>query len=343
VADKKTLEDALAEIEASNAKAAELKAKQAPELIAEAVERTALNARLAALPQKQRRQVLDAAGLNHVSAAPPPITPVSGRSAAQPPKPAAPLSIDWHFWCNMQTVKLWQACALTVGLDPDRLRPHPQAWMAGPGSGSVFDGKSFPSQEIEAKYEKALRLAENAVSYMNGPIFPKGTPHHGSNKEKTVLLSEVATFFISCAWPDIPDTLQTLARPSPPAMAPKATPEHQAAPLEAVPVVEVPASEPFPVTTGDIAHAFDGLRKWDEKAWKDTLGTPPKWLLACLAIRGRRGVNEHRWNPVLIGAALVNSGHAKPNSIRAKFQTAHQLMPWLDAWKTYEADNLDPV
>ncbi|CDS49414.1 hypothetical protein [Polaromonas sp. CG9_12] len=250
MADKKTLADALAEIEASNAKAAELRAKQAPELIAEAVERTALNARLAALPQKQRRQVLDAAGLNHVSAAPPPITPVSGRSAAQPPKPAAPLSIDWHFWCNMQTVKLWQACALTVGLDPDRLRPHPQAWMAGPGSGPVFDGKSFPSQEIEAKFEKALRLAENAVSYMNGPIFPKGTPHHGSNKEKTVLLSEVATFFISCAWPDIPDTLQTLARPSPPAMAPKATPEHQAAPLEAVPVVEVQKSEPIQTTAG---------------------------------------------------------------------------------------------
>lgn len=67
---KKTLEEALAEMEASQTAAAKLRARQAPELIAEAVKRTALNARLAALPQKERREVLNAAGLNHVSAAP---------------------------------------------------------------------------------------------------------------------------------------------------------------------------------------------------------------------------------------------------------------------------------
>lgn len=120
----------------------------------------------------------------------------------------------------------------------------------------------------------------------------------------------------------------------------------QAAPVEAALVESdstTPASEPLSVTTGDVAHAFDGLHKWNEKAWKDTLGSPPKWLQACIVIRGRRGINETRWNPVLIGAALVNSGHAKPNSIRAKFQTVHQLKPWFDAWKTYEADNLDTV
>ena len=112
---------------------------------------------------------------------------------------------------------------------------------------------------------------------------------------------------------------------------------------QAAPVVQAPASEPPPVTTGDIAYAFDGLRKWNEKAWKDTLGSPPKWLQACIVIRGQRGVRETRWSPVLIGAALVSSGHAKPNSIRAKFQTVHQLKPWLDAWKTYEADYLDSM
>lgn len=217
--DKKTLEDALAEIEASNAKAAELRAKQAPELIAEAVKRTALNARLAALPQKQRRQVLDAAGLNHVSAAPEPITPVSGRNATQPRTPAALPAIDWAFWRNMRTVKLWQACALVVGLEPDQLKHSPNGWMAGPNAGPIFEDRSFPNLEAKERLGKALRLAESAVSYMDGPIFPQGTPHPGNAQRKDVLLSQVVAFFVSCAWPDIQEQLHTIAQ----AAAPVAT------------------------------------------------------------------------------------------------------------------------
>jgi hypothetical protein len=60
-------------------------------------------------------------------------------------------------------------------------------------------------------------------------------------------------------------------------------------------------------------------------------------------IPGVRGVSETRWNPVCIGAELVRAGHAKPNSVRAKFQTKPLLMPWLDEWKTYEADNFEDL
>lgn len=119
----------------------------------------------------------------------------------------------------------------------------------------------------------------------------------------------------------------------------------QAQPQAAAPVADsasnAPEAEPPPVATGDVAYAFDGLRQWDEKAWKDTLGSPPKWLDACITLRGQRGVRAHHWNPVLIGAALVRDGYAKPNSIRARFQTKPQLKDWLEAWKTYEADNFD--
>lgn len=102
--------------------------------------------------------------------------------------------------------------------------------------------------------------------------------------------------------------------------------------------VEVSKAEPLPLTTGDIAFCFAGLR-WSEQQWKKPLGDKPKWLAACIAIPGARGVSETRWNPVLIGAALEREGHAKQNSIRARFQKMQQLAPWLDAWKTYEADN----
>lgn len=101
------------------------------------------------------------------------------------------------------------------------------------------------------------------------------------------------------------------------------------------------AMNPPPVTTANIACAFDGLRGWDEKAWKDTLGTPPKWLEACIVLRGQRGVRVHHWNPVLIGAALVRNEQAQARSVRAKFQSKPQLADWLEAWRTYEADNFD--
>ena len=120
-------------------------------------------------------------------------------------------TIDWPFWKAMRTVKLWQACALIAGLEPDKLRWHPQAWMAGPGAGPVFDDKSFSSLDIKTRFEKALRLAESAVSYMDGPIYSKGQPHRGNNKEKDVSLSEVVAFFRSCEWPEIPEGLQSLA------------------------------------------------------------------------------------------------------------------------------------
>ena len=99
-------------------------------------------------------------------------------------------------------------------------------------------------------------------------------------------------------------------------------------------------SDPQPLNTSEIAYAFDNLR-WSEERWKKNLGNKPKWLQACIALPGQRGVREVRWNPVLIGGALVRMGHARPNSVRAKFQTKLTLKPWLEAWKTYEADYLD--
>lgn len=117
------------------------------------------------------------------------------------------------------------------------------------------------------------------------------------------------------------------------------TPEaNQAEPQAARVVVESGNNGPLPLTTGDIAFCFDGIR-WNEQQWRKPLGDKPKWLQSCVAIPGQRGVSETRWNPVLIAAALVHDGHAQARSIRAKFQTKPLLKDWLEAWKTYEADN----
>jgi hypothetical protein len=97
---------------------------------------------------------------------------------------------------------------------------------------------------------------------------------------------------------------------------------------------------PPPVSTGDIAFAFDGLG-WKEAEWKKPLGDGRGWLNACLIRPGQRGVVEKGWNPVLIGAALIRKSDAKPHNIRARFQTKPQLAQWREAWKDYESEHYD--
>lgn len=115
--------------------------------------------------------------------------------------------------------------------------------------------------------------------------------------------------------------------------------EPQEAPQAAAPEQEAPKG-PLALTTGDIAFCFDGLR-WNEKQWRKPLGYPPKWLQSCIVIPGQRGVREATWNPVSIAGRLVKDGYVKARSARARFQTKPQLAPWLEVWKTYEADYLD--
>jgi hypothetical protein len=125
-----------------------------------------------------------------------------------------------------------------------------------------------------------------------------------------------------------------------------ASAEHVAvAHVETVPAVDtsgnlVTKPAPPPLTTGDIASAFDGLH-WSQDQWGKPLGDKPKWLAACVSIPGRRGSIETRWNPVCIGGTLITQGHVQARSMRARFQTNQLLRPWLDEWKTYEADYLD--
>ncbi len=110
-------------------------------------------------------------------------------------------------------------------------------------------------------------------------------------------------------------------------------------PQAAAPEQEAPKG-PLALTTGDIAFCFDGLR-WNEEQWRKPLGYPPKWLQSCIVIPGQRGVREATWNPVSIAGRLVKDGYVKARSARARFQTKPQLAPWLEVWKTYEADYLD--
>lgn len=136
-------------------------------------------------------------------------------------------------------------------------------------------------------------------------------------------------------WPDCPP----MAADSPLRYwVPDAPAEPQAEPPAPVGAASDDAA-PLPLSTGDIAHCFNGLH-WDECKWKANLANKPKWLRPSIAIPGLQGVSETRWNPVSIGAALASDKGIAPRSIRARFQKIGLLSEWLEAWKDYEAQYL---
>lgn len=97
---------------------------------------------------------------------------------------------------------------------------------------------------------------------------------------------------------------------------------------------------PEPLTTTEIAECFNGLARRNTRGWKDILGKKPKWIEMCLVTHGSRGGSrggrERRWNPVMLGLALVKASKAKRSSVRGRFQVRPELDSWKDEWMKAE-------
>ena len=300
----------------------------------------------------------------NISKAPEPINPVRGASI---PPSRSPQPAKWQMWNKMPTCALWEAVCLTYDIEPDGERHDMSHWL---------EMKRGVPHGFPTDFADRLRVAQANVS-TQGPIEPVELRVGVLETPRAkVRLSDVAKFAIGCEW-EIPPAMRALAGPAASDakgeqegknlrgldamrvpgdggmsigkqwLSNDASPESQDAPTVAESADLVPEPDdrvrfagPAPLTTSDIAFCFDGLH-WDEARWKKPLGDKPKWLQACIAIPARRGVSETRWNPVLIGAALVHGERVGVRSVRGKFQTQPLLAEWLDAWKTYEADNFD--
>ncbi|BDD92417.1 hypothetical protein PanNE5_18570 [Pandoraea sp. NE5] len=123
------------------------------------------------------------------------------------------MSVDWSFWLGLHTVEEWQACALSLQMDPDYLRLDQYAnAYARPESLPVFDAFCFPTAELEEKFKKRLRLLASTLS-AGGLHFrrPRDVPRgHG---ERKIYLSDFATWALSIvAWDGLPPQLVALAK-----------------------------------------------------------------------------------------------------------------------------------
>ncbi|MEI6195784.1 MAG: hypothetical protein WCS42_15800 [Verrucomicrobiota bacterium] len=149
------LEKALQDLEADKKAAAEWAAEHAPEL--DRVK--TLHARLAALPQRDRRAVLDAAGRTEVSAAPPPLERIRGGGGVSiRPKQREGAAADWQTWGDMIQAQVWEAVALSLDLEPEKLPGLD--WRA-------IDGNIFG--DCPEEFRRRLKIACNAVDSLALP------------------------------------------------------------------------------------------------------------------------------------------------------------------------------
>ena len=69
--------------------------------------------------------------------------------------------IDWDFWLNMPTVRIWQACALSLNIDPEKMKQHPDGYMTP--EGFLFKDESFKTNKEKDEFNKRLRLLSSHV------------------------------------------------------------------------------------------------------------------------------------------------------------------------------------
>lgn len=161
-----------------------------------------------------------------ISKAPPPITPLRGSgslSNVRSPERNNTLP-KWAVWKYTPEVEAWQACALALSVDPNKMERHPQNWML-PGA-DIFLPESFPSDEIASHFATLMQIAK-------------------SNRLENIHLKiDLPNFAKWCA----PVVHDVTGRDIPPELAALATTAKQATPfsdatpaakVEAVPVVTV--------------------------------------------------------------------------------------------------------
>lgn len=133
----------------------------------------------------------------HVSRAPEPITPLSGRSYVPSSKP---VPAKWNKWKHIPKCELWKAVCLTLDIEPDDEKHGMRSWLRE--RRDVPYG--FPSE-----FADRMDIAQANVS-ADGPIHPQAPYADLQSPHGEVLLSEVAAAAIGWGW-TLPEAMRALA------------------------------------------------------------------------------------------------------------------------------------
>jgi hypothetical protein len=112
---------------------------------------------------------------------------------------------DWSEWLSLPRVKVWQACALSLDIEPNAMNASAHGWMAPEGA-PFFDEENFPSQEVMKEFEKRARvlLANMATDSFSAPVLNMASP-----KLHQLRLDEFVRWAVTKAKWEIPEPLKS--------------------------------------------------------------------------------------------------------------------------------------
>lgn len=116
-----------------------------------------------------------------------------------------------------------------MNIEPERMKPHPDGWMAGPGRAPIFTPASFPSAAAKTEFDKRLRLLDESL-FKSGFFTVVNNLVQGGRHLATISLREFAVWGLHVEFEDMPLELVAMAKTNPES-AQAVTPEPQAAPL----------------------------------------------------------------------------------------------------------------
>jgi hypothetical protein len=213
--------------------------------------------------------------------------------------------VDWSEWAHAREVKLIEAVALSLGIDPHQMRLHPHGWMATPGAVIADEGDEF---------DKRLRMAGRAL----GNELDVVAPVMGSPASSGVVIAQFAGWARDVVRWNVPSELAALA-------VSQAGESTQAA---------SGTNAPEPLTTGDMAALLAGIER-TEKQWRKMLASCPKWAGGARVSSGAPGKASALWGPVALALALESRG-APRSKLNAIFR--HPLAShWLNEWEKAKA------
>ena len=123
--------------------------------------------------------------------------------------------IDWRLWRNLVDVALWEACLLSLNINPTGAEQRSNDWT-GYGDCRSLKLTVFPSDALVEEYKTRLRLLEsNRGNDMHFSVPVRKTPE----RMNRVYLPEFAAWALHIGIQDMPPELITLT------VKPRAVPE----------------------------------------------------------------------------------------------------------------------
>ena len=119
----------------------------------------------------------------------------------------------WNEWNNTPNVTQWQACALSLGIEPNAIRTNNSS--LGGTALFAFKESSFPDTATKDEFELRQRVLWANLNDPNRDVknFPSAKIHYANPSVSTVALAEFAAWAVSVVkWEGMPPELLALVR-----------------------------------------------------------------------------------------------------------------------------------